>query len=247
MTQGTGIILLHKEKFDFYSPLFGKIVEFKFVPEIIRDFDVANSELLENLIKLFVESNKIPKSELIIVISDNASFIKDIFPTNPAGQKQDIKEETDKFIDSVPFDEVASMTFPMPQGTKVWATNKGLFEVLANAFDKNGFKVTAVLPGILFGNVVGSGNVLDPVTVNTINQKLESIKAEHNFLTQKPVVPVIKKEEMTTTTVQNINNVVEVEGEANKKPDKKRLVAMIGIFVFLLIVLVFVYIGSLNQ
>jgi hypothetical protein len=246
MAPETGILLLHKEKFDFYSSAFGRVVEFKFIPEIIRDFDVVNAELLENLIKLFIESNKLPKGELVIVVSDNASFIKDIFPSGPNGVQVNVQEETNKFIDSVPFDEVASITFPMPQGTKVWSTNRGLFDLITSAFGKNGFKVAAVLPGLLFGSVVGSKPLLDIISANEILQKGDLIKSEHNLLMTKTTPQPIKKEEVSSIPEASSSD-VGIQEEAPKKTDKKRLAILIGVFGVLIVVLILVYVWSLGQ
>src|SRR3989344_4723541 len=135
MAISTGIIFLQKDKFDFYSPGLIKIIEFRFVPEIIRDLEIINSELLENLIKLFVSNNKIPPSELIIVLADNACFVKDfivpailVSPQQQGAlpstlQNSDVsgkfQEDINAFIDNVPFENVQSRNFPMGNGTKV--------------------------------------------------------------------------------------------------------------------------------
>lgn len=246
MAENTGIILLHKEKFDYYSILYGKVLEFKFIPEIIRDFDLVNSELLENLIKLFIESNKIPKSELLIIVSDNASFVKDITTSAPTGQQANLQEETSKFIDSVPFDEVASVTFPMTQGSKIWATNKALCDVLSGAFEKNSFTVAAVMPALSFGSDIGSKALLDPVSAGIIFQKSDLVKQQQNLLSQKTMAPVIAEKKETESSNDSLSN-LEIAEEPVKKKSNKRLFAMIGIFAFLIIILIFVYIGSLSQ
>lgn len=77
MTGKTGVIYLLKDRFQFYSPFLRQVVELKFTPQMVSDLDVLNAELLEEQIKVFVTNGKIPPSSLIIVLADNAYFVKD--------------------------------------------------------------------------------------------------------------------------------------------------------------------------
>ncbi len=258
MTAGTGIIFLQKDKFDFYSPGQVKIVEFRFVPEIIRDLEIINAELLENLIKIFVDSNKIVPSELIIVLSDNASFIKDFvaapsFPPpsagNNAAQSQTVnneisdkhQEEIRSFIDHVPFENVLSRNFPMQNGTKVLAVNKDFYMAIKSAFEKVGFRVSAVYPGVVFSNNVGAKPIMDIIVANIILQQAPNLRDDNLLKETKIFEPVV------TEKNEEKDFVVQEKDDKPKKTDKKRLFLMIGIFVVLMIVLVFVYLGSLSQ
>lgn len=261
MIQGRGIIFLQKDKFDFYSPGLIKIIEFRFVPEIIHDLEVINRELLENLIKLFVSNNKIAPGELTIVLADNACFIKDFimpsavpstqqknvaqlspvaFPNTQASEK--VREDIKFFIDHVPFENVLSREFHMGNGTKVLAVNKDFFEAIKNAFEKAGFRVNAVLPGVVFENNIGAKQTMDIIVANTILKQADYLRDNDLLREERSFQPVVEKEneEEKEFTVQ------ETESKPGKT-NKKRLFAMIGIFVILLIILVVVYLGSLQQ
>ena len=255
----SGIVFLHKDKFDLYSPNLTKIIEFRFVPEIVRDLEVVNGDLLGNLIKLFVESNKVAPSELIIVLSDDACFVKDFvlppssvapqMPTSPnqptpilfdaetaSKQRQDIEA----FVDHVPFENVASREFPTGNGTKVLAVNKDFFEVVKLSFEKVGFKVRAVYPGILFANNISSKPVLDIIAANSILQQEYDLR-DNNLLREKtnsftPISPK-KKDQDPGYEVSESNG-------SQEKPSKKRLFVMIGIFAFLIVVLIVVYLNA---
>ncbi|HEX8932440.1 MAG TPA: hypothetical protein VF810_04755, partial [Patescibacteria group bacterium] len=67
MQAKTGIIFLQRDKLQIYSPFLPNVLEFRFVPELIRDFDLINRELLENLIKVFLVNNKLPASNMVMV------------------------------------------------------------------------------------------------------------------------------------------------------------------------------------
>lgn len=263
MTAGTGIIFLQKDKFDFYSPGLIKIIEFRFVPEIIRDQEIINAELLENLIKIFVDNNKIIPSELVIVLSDNASFIKDFVsppsaPTLPVGvspsaqpqvvnneSSEKVQEDIKAFIDHVPFENVLSRNFPMQNGTKVLAVNKDFYVAIKNAFEKVGFKVSAVYPGVVFSNNIGAKPVMDIIVANIILQQAPNLRDDNLLKENKIIEPIVSEEKKEGEGEKDF--VVQDTDDKPKKTNKKRLILMIGIFAILLIVLVLVYLGSLSQ
>lgn len=247
MVVKTGIIYLQKDKFQIFSPNLGSIVEFRFVPEIVRDLDIINSTLLENLIKVFVTNGKIAPSNLVFVLADNAYFIKDIFATSPeqktpkttnslAVANEVLQKQADEFIEHVPFDNVVSKTLPLKNGIKVCATNKDFYEAFVIAFEHLGFTTESVIPGLVLGNGLSARPVLDQGIVNLIVQRANTYK-QYDLLHQQVFQPPAKLETEDTDEV-------ELDRQQTKKPDKKRLVALTGIFGSLLFVLVIVYVQS---
>ncbi|HUQ84937.1 MAG TPA: hypothetical protein VM077_01310 [Candidatus Limnocylindrales bacterium] len=263
MTTGTGIIFLQKDKFDFYSPGLVKIIEFRFVPEIVRDLEIINSDLLASLIKLFVENNKIMSSELLLVLADNSCFIKDfIFPVriqagNPqidaqvapilssSEDQEKQKEDVKSFIDHIPFENVATRNFPLRNGTKVLAVNKDFYIAVKNAFEKVGFKVSAVYPGVVFQNNIGSKPVMDIISANIIFQQADMVRENNLLKEDKTFQPVVEK--VDNDKGEKKDFVVQDFDDKPGKKSNKRLFMMIGIFAVLIIILVVVYIGSQQQ
>lgn len=258
--EGKGIIFLQKDKFDFYSTGLTKIIEFRFIPEIVRDLEIVNSNLLENLIKLFVSNNKIVPMELIIVLADNACFIKDFVPPTAASgpQQQNVnqsapitpqnneaskkmQEDIDFFIEHVPFENVQSRNFPVGNGTKVLAVNRDFYEAIRKAFEKMGFGVREVYPGMVFENNIGAKPAMDIITANAILQQVYNVKGNNLLKESKIFQPVVENK------IEDVNNFV--VKEMDNKPgvkSNKRLFIMIGIFVILIIILIIVYLGSLQ-
>jgi hypothetical protein len=251
MTSKPGIIYLQKDRFQLFSPFLRQVVEFRFVPEIVRDSDVINPELLESLIKVFVTNTKIPPSNLSIVLADNAYFVKDfVLPPQPKtpqqAQQPQITMETLNvmsmdFIEHVPFESVVSKSIPLKDGIRVCAVNKDFFDAIKNSFAKLGFTIDGVYPGFVLGNNLSAKPVLDNVLVSSFFQKVGTLK-QYDLLQQEVYKPEAR--EGTETSVE-----VELEDfeEKNKKPDKKRLYMMVGVLGLLVIVLVVVYIQSQNQ
>jgi hypothetical protein len=241
MTGKTSVVYLQKDKFQFYSPGLAGVIEFRFVPEIIRDLDVINSELLENLIKVFVTNSKISPSDLVFVLAENAYFTKDfIKPAQPKGTPAQpeittelLQKQAEEFIEHIPFDNVVSKTIPLKDGVKVVATNKDFYESIAIAFEHLGFTVQSVLPGLVIGTGASLRPVLDPPMAALILQKVNTL-AQYNLLNQQVYQPLLKQEN------EEIDD-VEIEKQLPKKTNKKNIYALAGIVPILLGLFVAVY------
>jgi len=244
MVVKTSVIYLMKDKFQFFSGYDGKIFEFRFVPEIIRDLDIINGGLLENLIKVFVTNNKIPPSTIVFVLAENAYFSKDFTASAqqkagnnpPEVTKEFLQKDAEEFIEHVPFDNVVSKTLPIKDGIKVCATNKDFYEAIAIAFEHLGFIVDCVVPGIVLGNGLSLRPVLDQAMASMIVQKVSGVK-EYNLLGQQVFQPQIKQENEELDEV-------ELEHLQTKKPNKKRLYGMVGVLFSLIIVLVVMFVQT---
>jgi hypothetical protein len=229
MTAKISIVYLQKDKFQFFTPSTGRVIEFQFVPEVIRDLDVINSELLENLIKVFVANGKISPGNLVFVLAENAYFTKDFVqpaqqkgtPAQPPVTIELIQKQADEFIEHVPFDNVVSKTISLKDGIKVVATNKDFYESIAIAFEHLGFTVESVLPGLVIGNGVSLRPVIDPTMGNLILQKVNTVR-QYNLLNQQVYQPLVKQE------IEEIDE-LGIERQQPKKANKKSMYALVGI------------------
>lgn len=242
MNLKTDVIFLQKDRFEIYSSTLMKVFEFLFVPEIVQDFDIRNSELFDNLISVFIDSNKIPPSELIIVLSDKACFVKDF--VNPVQSQavpaEDFKKEIDLFIQHVPFDEVSHITFPLSNGMRICATNEGMYKEITASFEKHGFQVNGVIPAMSYGNNLSEKTVMDVTMANFILQNNSSVKQSSFLIHKEP--PVHEK-----LTIEEAKDIPEIEEEKPEGKNNKRMLTLVGVFIVLLIILIIVYASSIGQ
>jgi hypothetical protein len=252
MTGKPGVIYLLKDRFQLFSPYLRQMVEFRFVPEIVRDSDIINRELLENLIKVFVTNGKIQPSNLYIVLADNAYFVKDfVIPAPPPPQKgvpppppismETIHVLSMDFIEHVPYENVVSKTFPLKNGLKVCAVNKDFFDAIKVAFEKLGFTIDGVFPGVVLGNNLTARPAMDGALISLVLQKAPSLK-QYDLMTEEVYKPVAKAGAETSVDME-----LEDFKQQSKKPDKKRLYGMVGLLAVLLIILAVVYVTSTAQ
>jgi len=242
----TGVVYLQKDKFQFFSPYIGRIFEFRFSPEAVRDLDIINSALLENLIKVFITNSKITPSNLVIVLAENAYFVKDfIMPphqktsadSQPEITLEVLQKQAIEFIEHVPFDNVVSKTIPLKDGMRVCATNKDFYESIAVAFEHLGFTIESIVPGLILGNGMSLRPVLDQAMASVILQKINSVK-QYDLLGQQVFQPTVKQES------EEVDESAEPERIQTNKTDRKRLVVLSGVFASLVIVLIIVYVQS---
>jgi len=230
MQTKTGVIFLQKDKFQVYSPYLPNVLEFRFVPELIHDFDLVNKELLENLLKVFIINNKIPASGLIIVVADNASFVQDFLSPTPQPQQltntppptlADLQEQANEYLEQVPFEIVSGQTFPLANGIRAYATNQDIYEAIKDILEKLGFIISIVVPGFVFGPEVSNKSVMDGAAVSIILQKISTVQ-EYNL---------IKDSSREVSLTSEASTADELDNKKDKKddlPEKKKRLVLIG-------------------
>ncbi len=235
-----GIIYILRDKFQVYIPNFPSILEFRFLPEFIRDLDVVNKELLFNLLDLFIKNSKIPPTSFIIVIADSASIIKDFLVTPAEPSLEEAKKQSDEFIEHIPFEEVASKTIPIQNGIQVYATNKDLYQNIKEFLMHIGSEVIYVLPGRIIGPELHPS--LDINGINAILKKYPDLK-EYDLTSQHVLrLTTDKKENHEEKEEEKEIEADSPEvGKNEKKSDKKRTIILVAIFVILLTILIIVY------
>lgn len=253
-SKGIGIIYLQRDKFDIYTTLLPNILEFKFVPEIIRDLEIINKDFFGGILKLFIETNNIQPCNMTIVLADNVCFIKDfarainpVQPPDPQDHKD--KHEADKqsdeelektigeFLEHIPFEEVGSKRQDIQNGVRVFASNQEMYESIKSAFELHGFSIDAVIPGAVYNGDIGNLPVLNPAAISEITLASQGMK-KYNFLIQ----PIHAQEKIEIVNESAADKETALSSEPSKpKNDNKRVILLSSVFGFLIIVLVVVY------
>lgn len=226
-----GLMLLGKNGLTLYSDSAKRIFQLNFKPEIVKDIEIINLEQFNQYAKSFVSANKIAPSPLIMIVSHNMFFEKDFPPLT----KEQQAAENQKFLDNIPFEEVASTAFGNEKSFKILATNGFFIEEVRNSFQTLGFTINIALPSTLFGNI---GEELNQATIKIIYGKYPSIK-HYNLLKEASRIKPAPSEEQS--------KVEKKVGENSEKFSRKNLIT-IGVFVlFLVILFVIVFIVLSSQ
>lgn len=227
-----GILFLGKNGLAVYDDKIKGIFRLNFQPLVVKDLEVVNIDQLNLSVKSFVTTNKIVPSALIMIVSHNIFFEK-VFP--PLSKEQQVIE-TQKFLDNIPFEVIASKAFGSEKDYKIVAANGHFIETVRKAFQVLGFAINIAIPAIAFGNI---GEELNQVTVKIILSKYPALK-QYNLLNTEPEVNSQTSQKESEKEVKDV--------ESKEKTNKKNLIA-IGIFVLLIVILfivVFFVLSSQN-
>lgn len=173
------VTYLASNRLEFYALYLPAVLTYYFRPEEVFDLEVKNEGVFSFQIQSFIERNKLFPTTLIILLSESICFEK-IFPEITSGH---LDIETQKYIENIPFENVSSKFYKMEKGTRLIATNRDFYESVKNAFVKQGFLVTLVLPIAAVGEkYLGKG--LTRELVEYVVEKMEMFK-EDSFLVEE--------------------------------------------------------------
>jgi hypothetical protein len=209
-------LYLGRDKFDFYGTGFGNVLTFPFSQITIRDLEILNDVQFQAEIEQFIQQNNIPAENITLIFAPTVLFEKDIVTTS-------VPEDTQKFLDSVPFENILSNTVPIENGVRVFAANKSFYEIFQTTFSKNGSIIETVIPYFVFGQDYAILDTLDAQTASSILKRIDSVKK---------LTMMQSKTDQTKT-----QGTSEIKNESNKKQAKIRLYGMVGLFSFLLLIL----------
>ncbi len=224
------ILFLDRNRFDYFDGLTGQIISLPFSENIISALDVLSPTEFEKQIKSFVDLNKLNPAGIVVILSSNVLFEKDIVDVPVEKQT----EEVEKFLDVVPFDNIATKLIPLQKGVRISAVNKDLCNAIATGFEKCGFKIESFVPYEELQPEIMQMAALDGPTLTVIMKKIDSIKNfSFAFDMKIPVGTKPKPQSGTTQTTSGkmINN--------SEPPNKIRIIALGVVFGILIIVLVF--------
>lgn len=222
----TDIILLTPNSFQYYLSDKKNILRSDFNTQVVDDMEIINRDEFNLQIKKFIETNKISPVNLIIILSDNLAFKKELTETITEKKDQEIKD----FLDKVPFNNTTYKSDTSGNKEMLYAVNKDFYMSLIDVFEKKGF----IIQGLYFAvNIFGASastilNITSDV-ISVIIKKIESIKNE-NFW-------------------RNHTDDSLIQGKAtnNNKTNLNRQTLLIGIFIFLIFVLAALLIFNSKQ
>lgn len=245
-----GVIYLDKQSLDLYAEKMTTIPRLTFPAGVVSDLEIIDVAKLDQAIKAFIDTHKILPASVSIVISPNLTFVKDILdpkvkkpvappdPKNPVTTPIDTEDKDlptiddlkQAFLETVPFDEVTSISLPIQNGIKVVAANKTMYTYIKRAFEKYKFMIEAVSPLIIFGNTVLP---IDQTITRRLLTKIDLVK-QHNMLVT-PLPPQGRKE-----------GFVIVKPSENKEGNKRAFM-MIGVLVLLFVVMGYMLYQMMND
>lgn len=196
----------------------------------VRDVEILNRDQVYSLVDAFVTANGMTGGSIVMVLSQSLLFEKQIV--------QDLSDEVRRtaaikeYIDNVPFEQTAYVSYPIQTGIGIIATNEEFFGTLKRAFERKNITVNLVVPAMAFGDVkVSPQTGPDAQTASFFLDNIDQVK-QFAFHVSLPVVTGAQKE-----TKKKI---------ALSKGPSKKLPIYLSVFGLLILVLVIVIVVN-NQ
>ncbi|OGH17732.1 MAG: hypothetical protein A2868_00110 [Candidatus Levybacteria bacterium RIFCSPHIGHO2_01_FULL_40_15b] len=212
-----GVLLLRRDGFDFYEDKSGRILSFPFSNSVVNSLEIINPGEFKNQIKAFIETNKFLPADLMIILSADVLFEKDIQAQDPNVQSQ----ETSEFLDIIPFESISTKLLPIGQGVRAIAVNKNLIDTLSSSLKELGFLIGGIVPYEAVEGFEGIYSLNKEISKFIIKQ-FDSLKnASFEFENERKSIP-------------------QTESHTGKSNETSRLkfYAMLGVFGILLLILI---------
>lgn len=216
-----GVLLLRRDGFDFYEDQEERISSFPFSTVVVNSLEIINPQEFRSQIKAFIEVNKFLPADLMIILSPDVLFEKDIQAQDP----NILSQETQNFLDIIPFESISTKILPTKAGIRVIAVNKNLIDTLSSSLKELGFLIGGMVPYEVVERFEGTYSLNKEISKFIIKQ-LDSLKnASFEFENERKPIP-------------------QTESHTGKSTETSRLrfYVMLGVFGVLLLILIFLII-----
>jgi len=250
------VLFIDRLGFSVYQDTLINIPRFNFTPDLVVNLDLINKEQFTNLIATFIQVNKIAGSSLVVVLSDDVIFVKNLQnpvqePTLPRDLKtnlndtKDNKDEIQSFLEDIPFEEVLARVIKTGEVNRIVAANKDLVMTIISAFVNKGSAIETVVPGYTFGQNANFSTGLNLSNVAVILGNIDVLKSGNLLTDQEKIVPRQDLE----SGIKGLSTNIDMKPNSTddkKKPRNLRQYILIGVFIILLTILGVVYFNSRN-
>ena len=152
------------------------VAQMLFPEGVVKDLDVTDQVKLATQVKEFVATSQIKPTPLVIILSSEVYFDREIIGTNDV----EVSTQGQTFVDSVPLVNPSSKLFKLKDKYRMVVINRRLYESIRSAFEAIGFPVTAVVPELVLGEAGVTGD-LDANACRVILKKMDYI-LENSFI-----------------------------------------------------------------
>lgn len=170
------IVEIHRDHLIACGDSLATPLSLQFPPQVVKDLEMMSQTALETLVHTFVVREKLESTSLIIILSQEVYFEKDIGKCDGEEQKKLVQQ----FVDTVPFTTTSEKVFQIRGSCRLVVINRTLFDSFKTAFEKEKFPVVAVVPELVLPGI-GVKGTLSADSCRVIAKKLPAL-AEQSFL-----------------------------------------------------------------
>jgi hypothetical protein len=216
------ILFVDKNTISFYSKSGQKPVVLTLEPDVIKDMEILSQEKLVQSLSFWMDNNKIPACDVILVLSENVYFEHAAQSLANDGAAD---AEIETYLGTVPLEQTVSRVLVDDASKRVVVLGRDYYDLLLDFLEKRYIRVLALFPASLL-------KIKSPeeIKVDHLIKNLDDYK-RFNFLSdfERRIVP---------------DSFI----ARNSPKDTKNLKIMLGLFGLLLVVLAAViYFGLIRK
>ncbi len=141
------ILFFTKTHIQWWNSGAAEVQNFEFPSETLIDLDIVNEELVQTSFLTWLQQSQQTPREVVIIFADELYFTKDFAATS---NQDEIKTHTQEFCDVVPFDNLLCKPFTLESGLRIFAMNKGLYEIIVKTLEEQTYTIDNYFPQFLF-------------------------------------------------------------------------------------------------
>lgn len=213
------VCYFQRSRLSVYIPVLKEVATLDFPPTILADVTVVDQEQFRKAITKLLAQYKVDPGPVLVVLAADVCFVQEVAPEDTKDKKPD-EEILTELRSSMPFSNVFARIIRMGKRQLAVALNREFYEPLLAIFREEGFEVTTLIPESILDQPVATTGLTPELAVQLA---LTVDKLEAYDLLEAHAKP-----QLISTGVQT-------------PAEKKRTVVLVGVFMFLMLVLVGVW------
>lgn len=197
------LIFLERQKLTLAGTQLVSPLTLDFPTSLVQDIDIIDPESFDLLLASFLEQVKISPTEILLVVSPDIYYEKDISLSADPTERQN---QIDLFLQTVPFKNLIYKDYSLGNHPRLITLNKNFYEPIARFFEKSAFNVVAIMPLFVLEHFQLPLVTFIPKEVKDIFDKYKIIEP-FSFMNTEDIDKIVTtevhrpKEEITKTTI----------------------------------------------
>ena len=223
------IILVDQSGLVVAAPNLSDVVKVEYPPGTVQELELVNPNNIKLMIEQMIQQYQLFQSEVMIILDNSVYFQKDIPTQDPVDQEKFMSE----FESSVPLGSVFVRKYELEQKTHVIAFNKQFYKALVRSLIELGFTPKVLVPDMITIQLVGVSGLTKEIA--TLLAQAEDKLQKHSLLSPADTPQAPAPETVAQPTQVAVSS---------QPTSKIRVYLMLGLFVILISVLVWMLIAN---
>lgn len=169
------LLYIEKTKATWYSAGAGEPKELSFPQDTLNNMEIIDREKFQSQVTAFLQENKIKPTPIMIILAPDTTFEKNLDSVASSLQSN----EVEKFLEIIPFNTILSKVYKVKNHVIAIATNKEIYEVIAETLENASFEVLGIVPLVIIQEILPMPK--ESIDIPMIMKKIDILR-QYNLL-----------------------------------------------------------------